>query len=81
LHCSGQSAAIHLLALVSLNLLLLTSPASALQHLFEEVLFWLQHQKQMGSDKMKMFATTDNDKTVLLSISLFYFDLISGLVE
>jgi len=45
-------------------------PASALQHLFEAALFWLQRQKQMGSDKMKMFATRDNDKAVLF-ISLF----------
>ena len=35
----------------------------------------------MGSDKMKMFATTDNDKAVLEYISLFYLDLVSGLVD
>ena len=35
----------------------------------------------MGSDKMKMFATTDNDKAVLEYISLFHLDLVSGLVD
>lgn len=29
----------------------------------------------MGSDKMKMFATTDNDKAVLLSTSRFLLRL------